>query len=494
MSYQDAKLAVQKQIDRNNAQSSDSPNLIQSLAQQTFAGVISEVGKDADYSAEIKDPFSRLIDQATGGAITKAKERLFKKQLARETKTKLAQYKAEAPLRELQLDDRILANQKADAAQTKVTNTKLASEIMPLLNVPDNLKTSFKDMLINNTTILNGFAKIVEQRKVGKDIEVNFIGKDQDYLEGIKVSDTIIGDDGKEYIAYNRTDAVSNFKRYTAKMRSNVVNYLDNKFTDTESREYKAVQNLKETGLLSLEERQLLLPHMRDAVIARVGINPELKRSVNAMIAGHTTMNDYINNNIFKKLDDALSTSIRDNSATLKTRKNNLATAISKLEMLKEQPVDKMMEQNRQGDIVAQRRIVAELRDNIFRVQNLIQRDQMNLAERTAVKSLLKNRIIARAIADKNLDQLNQPDVVERYTAEVLKDTSFQKQASSLVKQLQQFGLVDRPEDEQEIKSTLQDDKGEEDLPPENKEEENKVPLNKNIRRLKKKKATTPTS
>tara|TARA_R100001082_G_scaffold111083_2_gene93277 strand:- start:3683 stop:5137 length:1455 start_codon:yes stop_codon:yes gene_type:complete len=472
MSYQDAKLAVQKQIDRNNAQSSDSPNLIQSLAQQTFAGVISEVGKDADYSAEIKDPFSRLIDQATGGAITKAKERLFKKQLARETKTKLAQYEAEAPLRALELNDTILKNQKVKAAATKKTNTKLASEIMPFLNVPDNLKTSFRDMLINNTTILSGFANIVEQRKVGKDIEVSFIGKDQDYLKGIKVSDTIIGDDGKEYIAYNRTDNVSNFKRYSAKLRSNVVNYLDNKFTDTESREYKAVQNLKETGLLSLEEKQLLIPHMRDAVTTRAGIDPELKRSVNAIIAGHTTMNDNIDKQIFQKLDDALKFTIRNNSSEVNKINSQINALRRSIADAKAVPIAER-EQGLEGEISRQERVIENLQKQRQTFQFNIQKAETNVAERTAVKSLLKNRIIARAIADKNLDQLNQPDVVRQYAAEVLKDTSFQKEASSLVKQLQQYGLISRSENEQEIKSTLQKD--EEDLPPENKEEEEEI-------------------
>ena len=132
MSYEKAKLAVQNQIDRNNAQSSDSPNFIQSLAQQTFAGVISEVGKDADYSAEIKDPFSRLIDQATGGAITKAKERLFKKELAKKEKIKTLEYEAGIELAQKKSTDEVYFKNETE---NKLAKQKRKDDIDSLLDL-----------------------------------------------------------------------------------------------------------------------------------------------------------------------------------------------------------------------------------------------------------------------------------------------------------------------------------------------------------------------
>jgi len=315
----------------------------------------------------------------------------------------------------------------------------------------------------------------------------SLIEKGKDYIQGIKVSDTIVGDDGKEYIAYNRTDNVSNFKRYSATMRSNIVNYLDNKFTDTDSREYQAIQNLKTTGTLTSDERQLLLPHMRDAVITRAGTNPELKRSVNAIIAGHTVMNENIDTQIFKRLDDSLQNTIRNNSNEVNKINSQINALRRSIADAKAVPIAKR-KRGLEGEISRQEEVIADLQKQKENFEFNIQRAEVNVAERTVVKGLLKNRIIARAVADKNLDQLNQPDVVRQYVAEVLRDASFQEEASSLVKQLQQSGLVSRPQQKSDkgTKTISEQDKDKEE---EEEEEELKGGRKLEITPL----ATTPS-
>ena len=116
------------------------------------------------------------------------------------------------------------------------------------------------------------------------------------------------------------------------------------------------------------------------------------------------------------------------------------------------------------------------MKNKRIRIRENITRAQINVAERTAVKSLLKNRIIARATANKDLDQLNQPDVVRQYVAEVLRDASFQEEASSLIKQLQSYCLVSRPQQES--------DKGTETIPEQDKGKEEEEEL-KGGRKLK---------
>ena len=470
VAYVNIKNQVQDQINASNIANSNSP--IRDIFATGAGALLSDIGSESDPDALIKEPISQLVNVLTNGSVEKAKDRQRAKRNKQAVKVAQEKYEATAPLRKQETKDKIFERLQIKDAERTHTNTRLTENIIPRIKVPDNLKSSFRKQLIENDVVLNTFKTIAES---GKDIEINFIEKGKDYIQGIKVSDTIVGDDGKEYIAYNRTDNVSNFKRYSATMRSNIVNYLDNKFTDTDSREYQAIQNLKTTGTLTSDERQLLLPHMRDAVITRAGTNPELKRSVNAMIAGHKTMNDNIDKDIFKRLDDALKFTITDNTREL----NTLTKEIQAREevLAREDTTEKQLAiRERTGKVYDLIITVKDLKNKRIRIRENITRAQINVAERTAVKSLLKNRIIARATANKDLDQLNQPDVVRQYVAEVLRDASFQEEASSLIKQLQSYGLVSRPQQES--------DKGTETIPEQDKGKEEEEEL-KGGRKLK---------
>jgi len=482
VAYVNIKNQVQDQINARSKANSNSP--IRDIFATGANALLNDLGPKSDPDANIKEPITALFNLVTDGSVEKAKDRQRAKRNKQAVKVAQEKYEATAPLRKQETKDKIFERLQLKDAERTHTNTRLTENIIPRIKVPDNLKSSFRKQLIENDVVLNTFKTIAES---GKDIEINFIEKGKDYIQGIKVSDTIVGDDGKKYIAYNRTDHVSNFKRYSATMRSNIVNYLDNKFTDTDSREYQAIQNLKTTGTLTSDERQLLLPHMRDAVITRAGTNPELKRSVNAIIAGHTVMNENIDTQIFKRLDDSLQNTIRNNSNEVNKINSQINALRRSIADAKAVPIAKR-KRGLEGEISRQEEVIADLQKQKENFEFNIQRAEVNVAERTVVKGLLKNRIIARAVADKNLDQLNQPDVVRQYVAEVLRDASFQEEASSLVKQLQQSGLVSRPQQKSDkgTKTISEQDKDKEE---EEEEEELKGGRKLEITPL----ATTPS-